>query len=187
MRPQRVFYPKNATAGFTNIHKQLKAPFVGYADFESFLRPESDEDVSIGIAKKAKKEVKYQNHVAASYFTKFVTIDPDFDLPLQNFPQQETYVGEDAAEHFLDYAQQVADSIFKKYINKPKELVMSEENRRNFQATTECHICGEALVRAMDHCHNKYGDETSCEITIIVISSVTSVAPRTIDIMLITK
>ena len=123
MKPQRVSYPKNETAEFTNIHKQLKAPFVGYADFESFLRPETDEDVSIGIAKKAKKDIKYQTHVPASYFTKFVSIDPNFSLSEKDgfvFPQKDTYVGEDAAERFLDYAQQVADDIFKKYIKNGK-------------------------------------------------------------------
>ena len=36
-KPQRVSYPENATTEFRNIHKTLKQPFVGYADFECIL------------------------------------------------------------------------------------------------------------------------------------------------------
>ena len=93
----------------------LMQPFLGYADFECILTPVNDvEDVTTGIVPPSEKdketsertEEEYQTHVPASYFTKFVSIDPEFCLPEQeNFPQKETYVGEDAAEHFLDYVQ----------------------------------------------------------------------------------
>ena len=47
----------------------------------------------------------------------FVSIDPEFDLQEHDnfeFPQQNIYVGEDAAEHFLDDVQ----TVFKKNIKK---------------------------------------------------------------------
>ena len=39
-KPQRVEYPEgeDALLRFTNVHKQLKAPFVVYCDFESILK-----------------------------------------------------------------------------------------------------------------------------------------------------
>ena len=41
---QRTKFPDNPTFRFTNIQKQLPAPFVVQADFESILKP-SDKDV----------------------------------------------------------------------------------------------------------------------------------------------
>ena len=60
------------------------------------------------------------------------------------FPQQNTYVGEDAAEHFLDYSQTVADKVF--------------------ELATECHICNKEFVRIHPHSHNK--GETTCELCV---------------------
>lgn len=61
--------------------KQLKQAFVGYADFECFLKGEmTDKSVKTGITETSRKEIKYQSHEPASYFTKLVSIDPEFDL-----------------------------------------------------------------------------------------------------------
>ena len=117
-------------------------------------------DVTTGIAESSNKEIEYQSHTPASYFIKFVSIDPEFDLPEHDnfeFPQQNTYVGEDAAEHFLDYVQTVADQIFKKYIKKPKEMIYTEEDRKTFDMAKECHICSEEFIRE---------NETTCDLCI---------------------
>ena len=71
----------------------------------------------------------YQIHKGISFFTKFVSILDDnkeegqgYDLPnVVNFPQTETYVGEDAAVKFLDYAKKVAEETYLKYIKKPRD------------------------------------------------------------------
>ena len=50
-KPQRISYPikgKQDLLQFTSIHKQLKMPFVVYADFESCLKKESDIDTKTG-------------------------------------------------------------------------------------------------------------------------------------------
>ena len=112
-----------------------------YSDFECILERLSDAGVTTGIAESSNKEIEYQSHTPASYFTKFVSIDPDFDLPEHdNFEFPQDNVGEDAAEHFLDYVQTVADKIFKKYIKKPKEMIYTEEDkkrRRIYTSTTK--------------------------------------------------
>ena len=84
-----------------------------------------DVSTEIDLSEKKSTEDKYQAHTPASYFTKFVSIVPAFSLPEQEgfeFPQQETYVGEDAAEHYLDYVQQVANAIYEKYIKNERKL-----------------------------------------------------------------
>ena len=48
------------------------------------------------------------------------------------------HLGEDAAEHFLDYVQTVADKIFKKYIKKSNEMVYTEVDKMKFEMATEC-------------------------------------------------
>ena len=96
-KTQRVSYPQKKAVEFTNIQKQLKHPFVGYADFECILKKEVDDDVTPGITETSKKEFKYQSHIPVSYFTKFVSIDPGFALQEDDcfeFPQKNTHIGE---------------------------------------------------------------------------------------------
>ena len=145
----------------------MKQPFVEYADFECILKKVSNENVSdknaetvenskkdvkekvsgentkTGIVKDCKKEVKYQSHEPVSYFTKFVSIDPSFTLDQDEnfeFPQKQTYTGTNAAEHFLDYVQTVADKIFKKYIDKPKDMVFSDADKEKFEIFAINHL-----------------------------------------------
>lgn len=166
-KSQRVSYPQKKAVEFTNIQKQLKQSFVGYADFECILKKETDADVHTGIAETSRKEFKYQSHKPASYFTKFVSIDPEFTLPSDDcfeFPQQETYIGEDSAENFLDYVQAVADKIFKKYIKHPKDMIYSDENKKVFENASSCHICSKPFKRLTLHCHRE--GETSCNLCV---------------------
>ena len=123
-----------------------------YGDFESALIPISDIDTTTGIVpqppadapkktkkeeKEERKEVAYQRHQPASYWYKIVSIDPDF-----NIPEKKIYVGEDAAENMLDELQADADEIFKQYIQKPKTMIYTDEDKQAFKSATECHICG---------------------------------------------
>ena len=48
---QRTKFPLDPRCHFTNIQKQLSAPFVVYADFESILKPVNDGvDVTQGVS-----------------------------------------------------------------------------------------------------------------------------------------
>ena len=48
---QRTKFTQHSTYRFTNVQKQLPAPFVAYADFESILQPvgEAGVDVTQGV------------------------------------------------------------------------------------------------------------------------------------------
>ena len=71
-KPQRISYPENATVEFKNIHKTLKQPIVGYDAFECIFERVNDVgEVTTGIAESSNKEIEYQSHTSASYFTKF--------------------------------------------------------------------------------------------------------------------
>ena len=176
--PQHVTYPtkgKDDILQFTNIRKQLEAPFVVYADFECCLKEISDKDVKTGLfpatnpplvlsekgrkewEKKEKeygKEFKYQAHEAASYWYKIVSIDPNFDIP-----EREIYIGEDAAEHMLDDLKKDAKQIFNNYIKTPKKMNLSSDEQQQFNDAIKCHICNEKFTntkdgkKVRDHCH----------------------------------
>ena len=166
-KSQRVSYPQKKVVEFTNIQKQLKHPFVGYADFECILKKEVDEDVTPGITETSKKEFKYQSHIPVSYFTKFVFIDPEFASQEDDrfeFPQKNTHIGDNSGEHFLDYVQDVASRIYKKYIKHTKEMTFNDEDKKVFEEATSCHICSKPFKRLIPHCHQE--NEINCHLCV---------------------
>ena len=101
---------------FTNIQKQLRAPFVVYADFECILKETGIETSLIGISEEGtSKTVKYQDHVPISYAYKVVSDIPDYQPELKL-----SDVSENVAKDFLDDIQNVADHIMTEYILKLK-------------------------------------------------------------------
>ena len=145
LKPQRTEFPtkEKAILKFTNVQKQLKAPFVMYADFEAPLMNKTDEKrVPTFIKKdgtepekKKKKEAVYQEHQVVSYAFKIVSIDPEFEAPI------EIYRGVDAVDRFLSSAQQKAKEIFEKYICRPKpQPRLTPEEKQKHNAETHCHI-----------------------------------------------
>ena len=99
-------------------------------------------------------------HEPVSYINKFVSIDYEFCLAEQEnfkFLQKETCVGEDAAEHFLDY---VANGLFEKYIKKSKANDFLKDDEVKFEMASACHICRKNFVRVLPHGHNRFEDKT---------------------------
>ena len=91
---QRIKFPKDPRCRFTNAQKQLSAPFVMYADFESILKHENEDvDVTQGVDTGIESSSHtFQEHVPCSFAYKIVSsVDPDFSRPLV------MYRGEDAA------------------------------------------------------------------------------------------
>ena len=75
-------YPRGR---FTNIQKQLPAPFVVYADFESIIKPvNEDADVTQGVDTESSSHI-FQEHIPCSLVYKIVSsVNPDFSRPLVN-------------------------------------------------------------------------------------------------------
>ena len=70
---QLAKFPIEPRCRFTNIQKQLPAPFVVYADFESVLKPLSDMDTMQGIEEGEEPSGPYQEHVACSFSYKIIS------------------------------------------------------------------------------------------------------------------
>ena len=140
---QKTVFPKNTVVEFVNVAKQLKAPFVVYADFESLL-----EAVDIKTA----KTNKYQHHTACSYKYHIVSDVPGVSI------ESKLYVGRNAAEHFLDSLERELKDTIMPIINNKVDMIFDDAAREKFEAATHCHICEkpldpnvEEIVR--DHCH----------------------------------
>ena len=133
------------------VGKQLVAPFVVYADFESVLKPISDCDTTHGVEIGAESSTTaYQEHEACSFAYKIVSsVDPDFNRPIV------WYRGEDAAEKFIRDLQREAKQLNMEYIKAPKLMIFSVEDSLTYTDATACHICtkplGDDCIR--DHCH----------------------------------
>ena len=134
---------------FTNFNKQMKAPFVIYADFEAITEPIHGCNQS----NQQSFTEAYQKHTDCGYGYKVVCCyDDKYSKPIKY------YRGEKAVYKFmeamLDEVKYCRQTIKYKF-NKP--LDMSPEDEDKFQKSTSCHICGKKYKktdkRVRDHCH----------------------------------
>ena len=140
---QKTSFPDNPIVKFEAIEKQVEAPFVVYADFESLLEP---------MPATTGQTTKTEEHVACSYAYYIVSRVPNiqFDLKL--------YVGTDATEHFLTSLQKDLNKHIMPVIERNEEMIWDDVAQASFDAATECFICRKPLDReneviSRDHCH----------------------------------
>ena len=163
---QRVKMPVGGTKlKFTNVHKQLRAPFVVYADFECLLKPYEVETSPVGVTEGARSQsIPYQEHIPCSYAYKVVSDVPEYQPPLK------LKISENAASDFLNDLKEVADYIMTTHILHPKRKPRLQEltdEQRDYYQTGNCHICGEVIEggdfnsrRVLDHDH--FVSEVGC-------------------------
>lgn len=127
---------------FKNYHKQLKAPFVIYADFESIVKPINER---FGESTRA-----YQHHKACGYGLNLVcTYDNNFSKPVQ------MYRGEDSIYKFIEqmlkeeeYCKELMEERF------DKEMIITQKEQKEFDKSTFCHICGREYIIPWDYLNN---------------------------------
>ena len=123
---QRTMFPDDPRCRFTNIQKQLPAPFVVYVDFESILKPvDKDVDIRIEVGGESSSQV-FQDRMPCSFAYKVVSsVDPNFSRQLV------MYRGENAAEKFVRNLQQEAKQLFDEYIATPKPMLLTATEWRS--------------------------------------------------------
>jgi hypothetical protein len=139
--PAKMVLPSKEEADikFTNIQKQFKHPIVIYADFEAITA--SDDQ-------RTKKTMKYQQHIGCSYGYKVVSQYSQWEYPYK------FYRGEDAILNFLKSIKTLYWDLLKQ-LKTNIELVMTEQNEKDFQSSVNCHICSKVMGkdRVRDHDH----------------------------------
>ena len=143
---QKVELPteKDKWLYYKDVVKQLKVPFVIYADFECFATKidTCNPDPSQSYTQKV------THHVHSGFAYKVVGLNDE----LSKDPV--VYRGENVADAFIEHMLKEKDKIDLIYKN-PKPLNMSEEDGRAFNGASDCHICHKELGddRVRDHCH----------------------------------
>jgi len=144
-KPQRTVMPEEGKniLKFINHHKQMRAPFVIYADFEALNIPV--EGCAGDPNKSCTRQIAKQT--PCSYCYVLVRCDGVAKAPV-------LYRGENAVEHFLESLQTELTEI-NEVFRKPVDMIMTAKDRKSFTNAANCHICGKELSkdRVRDHCH----------------------------------
>ncbi|OWF56062.1 uncharacterized protein LOC110452091 [Mizuhopecten yessoensis] len=129
---------------YKDIRKQLKVPYIIYADFESFQVPiqrcEFDPEKS--------HTEKITQHVPSSFAYKVVGITQETSK------EPVVYRGPDVTEKFVECMLREQEEIEQRFKNV-KPMVMTGRDWQTFNSAVNCHICGRELGddRVRDHCH----------------------------------
>ena len=145
----KITMPQQGTyLRFKNFLHSEKAPFVIYADFESLIKPM--DNCNPNPNKSYTK--KYQKHEPTS-FSYYVnsSIDGVFKPILRKYTKTKPE-DEDAMDVFLKWLEEDVKAIAN---IEEKEMIFTEEDRKQFNKASDCWICGEELGndRVRDHCH----------------------------------
>ena len=144
-----IMPPPNTFLKFKNFRCSERAPFVIYADFESFIKPmdSCDPDPNKSYTK------KYQKHKPSgfSYYIKSLYEDVKKS-------EKRTYIKKEEEPDVEDVFVKWLEEDVKEIANiKPKKMIFTEEDKKQYNTTSDCWICGEEIKntndKVRDHCH----------------------------------
>ena len=141
---------KNSILKFKHHFKKLPLPFIIYADFECFTIPVN----SCQPNPEKSYTTTYQKHEPSGFCLYLKTLDGYFKPIVYTKKNSD----EDISKKFIEYVVELTHKIYKDYYQKPKPLVLTKEEEKEFQSATISHICEEKLSldkksKVKDHCH----------------------------------
>ena len=140
--------PQGTYLRFKNFLHSEKAPFAIYADFESLIKPmdNCNPDPNKSYTK------KHQKHepISFSYYINS-SIDGVYKPVLRKYTKTKPEDA-DAIDVFIKWLEEDVKAIAN---IEPKQMIFTEEDRKQFNKASDCWICGEELGndRVRDHCH----------------------------------
>ena len=143
-----VMPPPGTYLRFKNFPHSEKAPFAIYADFESKIieMDNCNPDPNKSYTK------KYQKHepISFSYYINS-SIDGVYKPILRKYTKTKPE-DTDAMNVFIKWLEEDVKAIAN---IEEKEIIFTEEDRKQFNKASDCWICGEYLGndRVRDHCH----------------------------------
>ena len=138
---------------FKNYHFKNRLPFVIYSDFES-------NNISLSTSQPDPNK-SYVNPIRKQTVNSY-GIYVQSDYPEIYKPQYFSYVGDDAAKKYVEKIIKIFKKInYNIRLNEKKEPILTEQQEKEFQESTECYICGkefdsENKVREHNHLSGKY-------------------------------
>ena len=141
---------KNRILKFKHHFKKLPLPFIIYADFECFTIPVN----SCQPNPEKSYTTTYQKHEPSGFCLYLKGLVGNFKPIVYTKKKSD----EDISKKFIEYVVELTHKIYKDYYQKPKPLVLTKEEEKEFQSTTICHIGEEKLSldkksKVKDHCH----------------------------------
>ena len=139
-RPTRIEMPEEGknTLSFQNHHKQMKAPFMIYLDFEALVRKIPGCERGPESRQKSYTE-KTEWHEACGY--SYMVVRSNGEVK-----GSKVYRGENAVGTFLSDILQEEVKI-RESLPAPKPIVMTAEDWEKFKNATDCHICNKSLIK----------------------------------------
>ena len=138
-RPTRIEMPKEGEniLAFQNHQKQMKAPYVIYADFEALVKKiqgcEQDREKNKSYTEKT------EWHEACGY--SYIVVKSDGEVT-----GSKVYRGENAVKSFLESIMQEKEKI-REMLTEQKPITMTQEDWYDFKNAYNCHICEKKLVK----------------------------------------
>ena len=133
---------------FKNFLHSEKAPFSIYADFESLIKgmDSCNPDPNKSYTK------KYQKHepISFNYYIKSFN-ESVYESRIRGYTKTKPEDA-DAMDVFIKWLEDDVKDIAN---IKPKKMIFTEEDEKQFNKASDCWICGEVLGndRVRDHCH----------------------------------
>ena len=133
---------------FKNFRCSEKAPFAIYADFESLIKPmdNCDPDPNKSYTKKYQKHKPsgFSYYIISLYKSVFKSVKRTYTRTKKEDPNVENV--------FVKWLEEDVKEIAN---IKPKKMVFTKEDEKQFNKASDCWICGEELGndRVRDHCH----------------------------------
>ena len=140
-RPTRIDMPKEGEniLAFKNYQKQMKAPYVIYADFEALVKKIQGCERDPENGKNKSYTEKTERHEACGYSFVVVRSDGKVTGPF-------VYRGENAVRSFLKRLVIVKDKI-RENLAQVKPIAMTNKDWYEFKNAHSCHICEKKLVK----------------------------------------
>ena len=139
-KPTRIDMPKDEEkiVSFQNYNKQMKVPYVIYADLEAFIKKISLCELE-GRNKEKSYTMKTDYHDVNTYSYTVVRSDGEVSGP-------KVYRGKNAVVTFFNAILQEEVKI-KESLATPKPIVMTAEDWEKYNNATDCHICNKSLIK----------------------------------------
>ena len=140
-RPTRIDMPEEGknNLAFKNYQKQMKAPYVIYADFEALVKKIQVRERDPEKYKNKSYTEKTEWHEACGYSFVVVRSDGKVTGPF-------VYRGKNSVRTFLKSLTMVKDKI-REQLAQVEPLAMTKEDWHDYKTATNCHICEKNLVK----------------------------------------
>jgi len=134
--PTRIEIPEEGknTLSFETHHKQMKMPYVIYADFEALVR-----NIPGCEREQTRYTEKTERHEACGY--SYMVVRSDGEVT-----GSKVYRGKNAVGTFLSDILEEEEKI-RESLAAPKPIEMTTEDWEKFKNATDCNICNKSLIK----------------------------------------